>query len=157
MILGNCAVLICFTFTIAKAVQIDGVRLRKCSGEGLADLSTFGSIVREVASLRGKSRMRCASKCSELEACAAYIYDTDRCVLIGDSSLPGSDVDIGDIDLSRIIGFDGKRFFRIKLYSTLAAIWSRINGGFPMNSRFGVRKVLYFTIQQRKNSCFYKI
>ena len=46
----------------------------------------------EVTSLRGKSRMRCASKCSEHEECRAFLQDNSRCILIGDTSQLGDDV-----------------------------------------------------------------
>ena len=112
MILKHIAVLVFFSLSVAKALQIEGVRFRKCLGEGLADVTIFGTIAREVTSLRGKTRMRCAKKCAEYEGCEAFVHNNDGCILIGDSSLPGSDVDIREIDLSRITGVDGK----IKLF-----------------------------------------
>ena len=112
MILKHITVLVFFSLSVAKALQIEGVRFRKCLGEGLADVTVFGSIAREVTSLRGKTRMRCAKKCAEYGSCDAFVHDNDECILIGDWTLPGSDVDIREIDLSRITGVDGK----IKLF-----------------------------------------
>ena len=108
MILKHILVILFFSLSVAKALQIEGVRFRKCLGEGVADVTVFGSIAREVTSLRGKTRMRCAKKCAEYEGCDAFVHDNEECILIVDSSLPGVDVDMREIDLSRITGIDGK-------------------------------------------------
>ena len=55
-------------------------------------------VAREVASLRGSTKIRCGSKCSLLEGCWAFVRKDQRCILIGEASLPGNDVTEGDLE-----------------------------------------------------------
>ena len=55
-------------------------------------------VAREVTSLRGSSKVRCARKCSELEGCWAFVRENDRCILIGHTTLPGNDVTEGHLE-----------------------------------------------------------
>ena len=62
--------------------------------------------------VRGGSRLKCGSQCSEHERCAAFMYHNNRCILIGSSTLPGNDVNANDISTSVV---HKKRGYRGKL------------------------------------------
>ena len=50
--------------------------------------------VREVTSLRGTGSglLACAFACTELGGCRAFVREHERCILLGDATLPGEDV-----------------------------------------------------------------
>ena len=58
--------------------------------------SIFGNdvTVREVTSLRGTGSglLACAFVCTELGGCRAFVREHERCILLGDATLPGEDV-----------------------------------------------------------------
>ena len=58
--------------------------------------SIFGKdvIMREVTSLRGTGSglLACAFACTELGGCRAFVREHERCILLGDATLPGEDV-----------------------------------------------------------------
>ena len=49
--------------------------------------------LKEVTSLRGGLSVQCSMECASLDNCQSFIFSEQRCILVGDSSLPGEEVD----------------------------------------------------------------
>ena len=80
-------------------LQATCVALRTANYEQLQSSNVtaiFGNdvTVREVTSLRGTGSglLACAFACTELGGCRAFVREHERCILLGDATLPGEDV-----------------------------------------------------------------
>ena len=58
----------------------------------ISNLLSNGLVAKEMTPLRGMSKIRCAFECTKLEGCRAFVYENDRCILIGNDTLPGVSV-----------------------------------------------------------------
>ena len=67
-------------------------RFKKTSGDNLSGLSSDVTM-KEVTSLRGGLSVQCSMECASLDNCQSFIFSEKRCILVGDSSLPGEEVD----------------------------------------------------------------
>ena len=83
--------ILCLVFNTAYST----LRFTKSSINGI---SQFGNdvIMTEVTSLRAMTslRNRCAFACDMSDGCLGYVTRMNRCILIGDSTLPGDVIDI---------------------------------------------------------------
>ena len=62
-------------------------------------------IMKEVTSLSGHPRVRtyCPLHCLKLDACRGLLSNTNRCILIGHSSLPGDDVTMNETETMEVM------------------------------------------------------
>ena len=67
-------------------------RFKKERFQIIPNLLSNGLVAKEMAALRGMSKMRCTFECTKLEGCRAFVYGNDRCILIGNDTLPGVSV-----------------------------------------------------------------
>ena len=58
----------------------------------ISNLLSNGLVATEMAALRESSKIRCTFECTKLEGCRAFVYGNDRCILIGNDTLPGVSV-----------------------------------------------------------------
>ena len=49
--------------------------------------------LKEVTSLRGGLSVQCSMECASLDNCQSFIFSEQRCILVGDASLPGEEDD----------------------------------------------------------------
>ena len=67
-------------------------RFKKERFESISDLLSNSLVAREMTPLRGQPKARCAFACTKFEGCQAFVREHERCILLGNATLPGEDV-----------------------------------------------------------------